>query len=265
MKSRQDALQTTFSDKNRMRQSARVRVCTGGNQKWVSLPCSPTIMTFCAGPDVLASKNIDQPLGKYTLEIDLAFPHSYETERLPELPGTGKFDVPVLYFPVPKNRPEHNGLWLKMTPATAKPWVGVFKFLFDSPHTFSRVVSTPDPDCVYVISGSGGYIVKVDKPEMWETIVIPVLSVRLFAEHQLLVFADFTSLAAYGKNGLIWRSPRLCWDELKILNMTHDTIKGTGYDPTHSISNESRFAVDIVTGRSLLSCPTTFTDGKPAW
>jgi hypothetical protein len=43
-------------------------------------------MTFCAGPDVLASKNIDQPLGKYMLEIDLAFPHSYETEGLPELP-----------------------------------------------------------------------------------------------------------------------------------------------------------------------------------
>ena len=132
-------------------------------------------------------------------------------------------------------------------------------------NTFSRVVSTPDPDCVCVISGSAGYTVKVDKPEMWETIVIPVLSVRLLAEHQLLVFADFTSLAAYGKNGLIWRSPRLCWDELKILNVTHDTIEGTGYDPTDSISNESRFAVDIVTGRSLLSCPTTFTDGKPVW
>jgi hypothetical protein len=29
-----------------------------------ALPWSPTITTFCAGPDILASKNIDQPLGK---------------------------------------------------------------------------------------------------------------------------------------------------------------------------------------------------------
>jgi len=199
------------------------------------------------------------------LDIDLAFPHSYETEQLPELPGTGRFDVPVLYFPVPQTRPEHNGLWLKMFPAAGEPWIGVFAFLFDSPHSFSRVVSVPDPDCVCVISGSAGYIVNVMQPEIWEKVVIPVLSIRSLQEYDLIVFADFTSLAAYGRNGLAWRSPRLCWDELKILRVTQNTIEGTGYDPTNSVSSESRFAVDILTGRSLLPCPTTFTDGKPVW
>jgi hypothetical protein len=95
------------------------------------------------------------------LEIDLASSHSYEVEELPELPGSGGFDVPVFYFPQPKNRPEHNGLWLKVAPAIGKSWIGVFAFFFDPRHSFSRVVSTLDPDCVCVISGSAGYIVKV--------------------------------------------------------------------------------------------------------
>jgi len=198
------------------------------------------------------------------LEIDLVSSHSYEVEELPELPGSGEFDVPVFYFPQPKNRPEHDGLWLKVAPAIGKSWIGVFAFLFDPPHSFSRVVSTLDPDCVCVISGSAGYIVKAEEPEIWEKIVIPVLSVRLLPEHQLLVFSSFTGLAAYGRNGFAWRSPQVCWDELKILKVTDTTIEGTGYDPTNSVSNESRFAVDIGTGRSLLPSPTS-TDGKPLW
>jgi hypothetical protein len=46
------------------------------------------------------------------------------------------------------------------------------------------------------------------------------------------------------EGGLVWKSPRLCWDELKIINVTHHTIEGVGYDPTNV--GESRFAVDIV-------------------
>jgi hypothetical protein len=78
----------------------------------------------------------------------------------------------------------------------------------------------------------------------------------------MLVLADFTSLAAYGSNGLAWRSPRVCWDELKILKVTHATIEGLGYDPINS--SQSRFVVDIKTGRSLLPSPVS-TEGRPVW
>ena len=199
------------------------------------------------------------------LEIDLSTPHSYEVEELPELPGSGGFNVPLVYIPQPKNRPEHNGLWLKLTPPTGKSWIGVFAFLFESPRSFSRVISTFDADRVCVISRCAGFIVKVNEPGIWERVAVPVLDVRLLPEHQLLVLSGYTELVAYGKNGLAWCSPQLCWDELKIVNVTRDTIEGTGYDPTNSITRESRFAVDIGTGRSLLPCPTTNIDGTPAW
>lgn len=63
--------------------------------------------------DILVAFNKATTSEKVMPEYDLVFPHSYEVEGPPELPGSGTFDVPVLYFPPPKNRPDHNGLWLK--------------------------------------------------------------------------------------------------------------------------------------------------------
>jgi hypothetical protein len=199
------------------------------------------------------------------LELDLALPHSYEVEELAELPGTGKFAVPLIFFPSPKNRPEHDGLWLKVKPANGRGWIGVFAFGYSSPPAFSRVLSSLDPNRVCVISNGAAYIVKADEPEVWEQIpVTPVLDVRPILEQGLLVFSDFIQLAAYGSSGLAWQSPRVCWDGLKIVSTTRETIEGTGYDPTNSLTRESRFVVDLKTGRSLLPPPFSI-DGKPVW
>ena len=199
------------------------------------------------------------------LDIDLTLAHSYEVEELRELPGTGKFGVRVIYFPSPKTRPEHDGLLLKFRPATGLAWVGVFKFGYQSPPAFSRVITSPDPNQVCVLSKGAAYIVKVDDPEIWEEIpLMPVLDVRCVLEAKLLIFSDFTRLAAYGSGVLVWRSPQVCWDGLKILEVSRDAVKGIGYDPTNSITHESCFAVDLKTGRSLLPPPSS-NDGKPVW
>ena len=199
------------------------------------------------------------------LEIDLKFAHTYEVEELRDFPGTGKFPFPLLYFPPPKTRPEHEGVWLKVNPSTGAPWIGVFAFGYQSPPAISRVVSSPDPGRICVISRGGGYFVKADQPAVWEKIpLMPVLDVRSVSESKLIVFSGFTNLAAYGSDGLVWESPRICWDELKIVTVTSDTIEGTGCDPASATNHESRFIVDLRTGRSLLPSPVSI-DGKPLW
>lgn len=198
-------------------------------------------------------------------EIDMAFPHSYEVEEVGEFPSSGKFGIPQVFIPPPKGRPEHNGLWLKVKPSNGADWIGVFAIGYPSSRAFSRVVSTPDSSRLCAISQSAAYIVTADNPEQWESVpLLPVLDVRAIPRENLLVFSDFTNLGAYGPGGFAWRSPRVCWDDLKIVNITHDTIEGTGYDPTNRITHESRFVVDLKTGRSLLPAPVS-TTGKPIW
>lgn len=185
------------------------------------------------------------------LEIDLIYAHSYEVEELGEFPGAGKFSVPLLYIPQPKARPEHMGLWLKVNPSSGATWIGVFAF--GHLPTFSRVISTFNSNCMCVISQGAGYMAKADEPEAWEEIpLLPVVDVRTLPDHRLLLFSDYIRMVAYGSDGLLWRSPQVCWDGLKIASVTGETIEGIGYDPTNSVTHESRFVVDLKTGRSLL-------------
>lgn len=136
---------------------------------------------------------------------------------------------------------------------------------YSSPPAFSRVVSSRDPDRLCVIANGAAYVVKSDEPDVWDKIpVIPVLDVRLVPERGLIVFSDFIRLAAYRRGTVAWRSPRVCWDELKILRITGKAIEGVGYDPTNSVTHELPFSVDLETGRSLLSEPSS-TDGSPVW
>jgi hypothetical protein len=199
------------------------------------------------------------------LEFDLHLPHSYEIQEIGDFPGTGKFRDTVIYFPRPQEGREGGGLWLKVKAASGKSWVGVFAFGYLAPPAFSRVVSSPDPDRLCVIANGAAYVVKSDEPEVWDKIpLIPVLDVRTVQEQGLIVFSDFTRLAAYRHNKLAWRSPSVCWDDLKIVRITREAIEGVGYDPTNSVTHERAFSVDLETGRSLLSAPSS-TDGKPIW
>jgi hypothetical protein len=195
------------------------------------------------------------------LDFDFTFPHSYEVEPVREWPGTGRFTVPVINFPPLEGRAEHGGLWLRVKTKTGKSWIGVFAFGYNSPPAFSRVVSSPDPDCLCVVSAGAAYIINVEEHDAWERIpIIPVLDVRALPEQKLLVFADFIRLAAYRNNKFTWRSPRVCWDDLKITNVSEDIIEGTGYDPTNAVTHRMRFVVEVRTGRSLLPLPASLSD-----
>jgi hypothetical protein len=195
------------------------------------------------------------------LEFDFTFPHLYEVEQVRELPGTGKFSVPVISFPPNEPGREHDGLWLRVSANGGKTWVGVFEFGYTSPPAFSRVVSFPNEESVCVVSNGSAYVVNTEKPEIWERIpIVPVLAIRSLPEYKLLIFSDFTKLCAYGAGGLVWRSPRVCWDGLKITKVTSETVEGTGYDPTNSLSQEMQVVVNLKTGCSLLPLPVSFDE-----
>lgn len=189
------------------------------------------------------------------LDFDLSFPHSYAIEEIGDFPGDGKFPFDVHYIPDPRTRKEHEGLWLKVSSRNCEPWIGVFAFAYDSPPALTRIVSTPHPDQACIVAKGGAYLVKAADPHPSKTVpILPVLDIRPIVHKNLVIFSDFIRLAAIGENGIAWQSPRVCWDNLKILTVTENSVEGIGYDPT-SAPHEMRFAIDLNTGRSLLPLP----------
>jgi hypothetical protein len=73
------------------------------------------------------------------------------------------------------------------------------------------------------------------------------------------VFGDHTTLTAYGRTGLEWRTKQLSWDGLKILEVTADAIKGEGWDAPEDRFVE--FNVDVRTG-SHQGGPTSVPGGS---
>jgi hypothetical protein len=131
----------------------------------------------------------------------------------------------------------------------AKAWVGCFAF---DAVGMSACIASPKPGHLFVVSRGAGYLIDLEHPREWIQIkCVPVREVRVLADQKMVVFADFTKIVAYGSEGLIWHSERLCWDNLKILSVEGERIIGSGYDPTNSRSPEGRFELDLSTGKII--------------
>lgn len=127
------------------------------------------------------------------------------------------------------------------------PWVGTFGSGYDSPYAVTGIYSHPDARSVCGISAGQGHIVRTDDPTIWEEVkAFPILDVRLIPIRQLLVFADFTEMTAYGLSGMEWKTSRLSWNGLKITEATPDFIQGLAWDAPQQ--QEVEFFVDVKTG-----------------
>jgi hypothetical protein len=175
--------------------------------------------------------------------VDFSFPHRFACELLDELPGG-----PVLphYFP-PARAAGQDGLVVRVRSETAEEWIGVFAFGEFGNAGVSRVLSMPDPEMLCVVARGAGYVVTAAKPDIWETVrAIPIIDVRAVLGAGLVVFAGYTELLAFGKEGVKWRTKRLSWDGLKLVAVDDGTIVGEYWDIREEAMQ--RFEVDLATG-----------------
>ena len=77
-----------------------------------------------------------------------------------------------------------------------------------------------------------GYLVSVKEPREYEMIEVePILEVLPIKEKEMVVFANYTELFAYGKAGLAWKSSRIAWDGLKITKAHSEFVEGEFWNP----------------------------------
>jgi hypothetical protein len=180
-------------------------------------------------------------------ETDFAFAANYECEILEELPGAGAINR--LFFPGGCSSGGADGILVRVTPATGDPWIGTFAFGDHGPKGVSRVLAMPDPDKLCVVAMGAGYIVSVSHPQNWAPIeATPVIAIRVIPKRELVVFANLTELLAYGPEGVRWRTRRLSWDDLNLIEVTEQSIIGEYWDlPSAAIR---RFGVELASGAS---------------
>jgi hypothetical protein len=177
--------------------------------------------------------------------MDATFDHSYECMFLAELPSSKS--LPRYYYPGASTQGGQDGIVVEVKPEHGQSWLGTFAFGTDRSKGFSGIFTTPTIGRLCVVAAGVGYFVSADSPEEWERVIAtPVMDVRSNSTCGIIVFADFTRLVAYGQSGLKWKTGRLAWDDLKITDMTANSIKGEYFDvPGQAVAT---FTVDLITG-----------------
>jgi hypothetical protein len=86
-------------------------------------------------------------------------------------------------------------------------------------------------------------------PQEWSIVpVAPVTDARSLPQHQILLFASFTSVTAWGRDGKVWQA-KFPVDGLTLTDVTPDLIEGFGYNPAEG--GNTSFVIDTITGRIL--------------
>lgn len=176
--------------------------------------------------------------------MDTIFSHTYRCMQLTELPFSASRHY---YFPGASTQAGRDGVLVEVHSEHGQPWLGTFAFGQAGQGGVSGIFTTPNSERFCIVSKGNGYLVNATKPTEWESIqAIPIIDVRQITAHKIIVFADYTALVAYGQAGIKWKTKRLTWDNLKIVEVTDDFIKGEFWDIRSETT--ANFVVDLATG-----------------
>lgn len=173
-----------------------------------------------------------------------AFPRSYQATVLDERPTT---KLQTIHFPRAWVSGGRDSVIVSVVPHHGSPWIGAFGFGFGG-GAVSALSSTPDAAKFLVVSQGAGYVVSSENPSEWNQIkVVPITTVRPAPEYGIIVLADYTKIAAFNAEGMIWKTDRISFDGIVITNIDSGYIEGEAWDPTTPV--RPRFRVDIRNGK----------------
>lgn len=172
-----------------------------------------------------------------------SFPRNYEAEVVEERPEGN--NVPIFYFSGPLKKWGRDELLVSVRPAESRQWLGIFAF---GGGPITALSSSPEVNTLCVVSRGAGYLVRADKPQVWKEIdeLFPITDFRPIPNRGIIVLADYTTIGAYGANGLIWQTERISFDGINITSIGPDYIEGEAWDPT--MRERPKFRVDLRTG-----------------
>ncbi len=173
------------------------------------------------------------------------FPCYYRCEYLREIPGSTS--LARYYYPGGSSEGGRDGVLVEVHPAKGDSWLGLFAFGDISPKSISGLFTTPDADRLCVVAQGRGYFVTAMAPSSWEYVdANPILNVFPILAKEIIVFAEFNRLFAYGRSGRKWVTTRIAWDGMNITEVTDEFIGGDFWDVASQTT--VRFKVNLDTG-----------------
>ena len=181
------------------------------------------------------------------MRFNFVFPRNYEAKVLESYSLVSPTEK-LHHFPAVLEEGDRSGIYVRVTPHNAKPWIGFFAMGFESEHAARGLYSCPHPDSLCVVVGGYAYLVNAVDPERWMQLEQrPVMDVRPVPEFKLLLFVGATTISAVGESGWLWTTGRLSWEGIIISEIQEQVLHGTGWDAIKD--QEVPFAVDLTTGQ----------------
>lgn len=189
-----------------------------------------------------------QPATHSTPSIDSSFPRDWQATPLDGVP----LIAPARHFVYPREveEVERGALQLIVRPQEGGEFLATFALGFTDPSLPTGVWSCPNTKWLCAVAGGYAYLVDTTDPQTWQMVEYrPVLQVIPHLSQHLLLFTGHQSIVAYGPSGKAWETLRLSWEGVQILEVSEDSLTGTGWDLMTDQEYEVR--VDLHTGEHV--------------
>lgn len=175
------------------------------------------------------------------------FPRNWEVTRTAGEPGLAVHSFAEGFNPRLLGGWDVSAPELRVEPHGAAPWMGAFAPGYHPPITANGVFSMPSADALTVVSYGQGYLLNASDPTSCRLIrAFPVLDVTASVEQRLRLYADFSSVFAYGKDGIRWVTPNLLFDGIEFDRVTPTTLLARADMPARN--GVFPITVDLATG-----------------
>jgi hypothetical protein len=163
-----------------------------------------------------------------------------------DLPSGGKAPI---QFPPGREGIGLDGPLLSIELSDRTTWLAVLSGGFRNGNFVDGIFHTPDPDTVCLVTCGRGYWVNTISRTSLDIPRVPIRQIE--ATPDIMMFADFSNVSAFGKEGLLWTSGQLVSDRLSIqnVNKSADIVTCIGWDDYTQA--EVTVRLDLGTGRPL--------------
>jgi hypothetical protein len=178
-----------------------------------------------------------------------SFPSNWTAEILKSPP----LIAPVRQFVYPfqiageEDALARGALQIMVRPANSSQYLLTCALGFKDPSLPAGIHACPNPNHLCAVAGGYAYLSDTSAPATCTLLPLkPATEVHPIPTHNLLLFAGFHHLAAWGPDGLAWQSARLSWEGLRLTHLEGGQLHGFGWNML--TDKEQPFILDLKSG-----------------